>query len=80
MTDLSMVTLSTTLDALLDAGWFVKISSAARGPDPVWRCWLSWRQGDMPHKEESKKCATLDEAALWFRTTASTWNFDEEDA
>jgi hypothetical protein len=58
------------LEALMQAGWHIKIMSDTNGPTPKWRCWVSWRRGQMPHREESTKVATLKEAAAWVQATA----------
>ena len=62
------------LEALLREGWHIKIMSDTNGPRPKWRCWVSWRRGEMPHREESTKVATLAEAAAWVQ--AATEEFE----
>lgn len=74
------MTLAEILDQLLEDQWFVKISSAQKGPDPVWRVWLSWRQGPPPHKEESKRLDTLEDVATWLYNTMNNWRFDDDDS
>lgn len=74
------MTLVEILDQLLEDGWYVKISMAKQGPAPCWRVWLSWRQGDPPHKEASKRLDTLDEVATWLYNTMNDWEWDEYDS
>ena len=72
------MTLAQVLDQLVDDGWYLKVTPAMLGPKKCWRVWLSWRQGDPPHKEESKRLDTLDEVATWLTNTAEGWSFEDE--
>ena len=72
------MTLAKILDQLVDDGWYLKLAPAKQGPKSVWRVWLSWRQGDPPHKETSAKLDTLDDMTTWLENTAEQWRFDEE--
>ena len=65
------------IEALRGHGWFVKLATASLGPNTGWKVWLSWRQGEPPHKEESKRCATLIEAAEWLVRTAGSWDYED---
>ena len=59
------------MNELAAEGWFIKVMF-----DGKWRCWLSWRQGDLPHKESSGKFNTLAEAEAWLAATAADWEFE----
>ena len=64
------------LNALLAAGWHVKLmTDRESGPGVVWRCWLAWRQGKMPHQEQSSRQPTLEAAVSWLQATAAAWRF-----
>ncbi len=69
----------TALDALINSGWYIKlVSDLDSRPEPCWRVWLSWRKGKMPHKEESTRVNSLEEAETWFTETAQQWDFTED--
>lgn len=59
-----------TLSQLKDAGWHVKIMT---DPEGGWRCWLSWRKGPPPHREESFRAAGIKEAEKTFTDLANGW-------
>lgn len=68
--------INATLATLADQGWHVRIMTDHNGPKPAWRVWLRWPQGPLPHKEESKRVDTLEDAAAWLAETAGAWEWD----
>uniref|UniRef100_A0A6M3XY81 Uncharacterized protein n=1 Tax=viral metagenome TaxID=1070528 RepID=A0A6M3XY81_9ZZZZ len=64
------------IEELVLKGWHVKLLSDHTQPEPCWRCWLSWRKGPLPHKEESCRQPTLDAALTWCETTAKEWKWE----
>jgi len=64
------------LQALSVKGWFIKIRTYHNGSQPQWQCWLSWRGGPEPHKEESHLADSLGDAAVWFTETAKDWYYE----
>ena len=63
-----------TINKLVEKGWHIKMMTDYTQPEPCWRVWLSWRKGQMPHKEESGRVVSLEQAAMWLETTAAAWH------
>ena len=65
------------VEALAAKGWHIKIRSYDNGMEPQWFASLSWRKGEMPHKEENTLADSLKAAAEWIQTTAREWKHGE---
>jgi len=72
------MTLNKILNQLHADGWYLKLAPGQKGPEKCWRVWLAWRQGDLPHKEESARLGNLTDVATWLENTADQWRFDDD--
>jgi len=66
----------TTLETLAAKGWHIKILSDHTQPNLCWRCWMSWRKGKLPHREECCRQDTLKEIAAWCLQTEKDWKWE----
>jgi len=67
-----------TLKKLAAAGWFAKLMIDQQEPKPLWRVWVRWPYGPLPHKEESDKFRTIKEAIDWLNKTTEDWRYGDD--